>query len=246
MDIFEYNHNSQSLEIFPEKIFSDPLIVFHGTCSYHSNNIENNGLIVNTAPYNIEQVMILVDLLKSEDFSKYDIKKVFFNSTVAEGIEHYLDSIITKNFRLSFSCLSSECVSFSFSDKKGGQAFHEIREAKQIIESAIIENDSLKKTIPTEIINLFDELKKIDSSDGVVYAIKLPQKLDGITCENNVIYSTKSIPVENIIGKLIIPNNPAELHIERSRFTSMIQNKLFKGGGINQILWRYQKLDEIE
>lgn len=239
---YPYQHDSENLEIVPKEIWTNPMIVFHGTTTYHSENIEKNGLIINTPPYNIDHVKILVGTLKSNDFSKFDTQKGFFKWTTAFGIEHYLDAIQKKEFRISFSPLSSACVAFTTSATKGGQAFRDIREAKQIIDSAINYDNSIASKIPNEINLLFNELEKVNKSHGVVYAIKLPDDLNGIECNmNNVIYSTVSIPKELIIGKVIIPDSPVELQIMQTKINDKIKTKLHTNGGLAIRIWNNQK-----
>lgn len=237
MKEFDYSLNNETLEIFPAEFSENPLIVYHGTTSYHSKNIEENGFRVNTPPYNIDQVKILVDTLKSTDFSKYDVKKGFHNWTTAFGIEHYLDA----KFRISFSPVSYACAAYTRSLTKGGQAFRDIREAKTIIEFAIKNDPSLEKKVPDEVSLLFSELNKVDNSQGVIYAVKLSEELTGIECDlNNVVYANRDIPKEHIIGKIYIPENPSELEIEQNAINQKIKSKLHGNGGLGVIIWRKQ------
>lgn len=120
LKVFPFSIDKLNLEIVPQEIWSNPLIVFHGTNAYHSYRIEESGFIVNSALYQIDKVKILVETLKSNDFSKYDEKKGSFNCTTAIGIEHYLDRIEKGKFRLSFSPLSIVAAQYSFSETKGG------------------------------------------------------------------------------------------------------------------------------
>lgn len=241
MEEFDYSLNNETLEIFPAEFSVNPLVVYHGTTSYHSKNIEENGFRVNTPPYNIDHVKILVETLKSIDFSKYDVKKGVLNWTTSFGIEHYLDAIDKKEFRISFSPVSYACVAYTKSQTKGGQAFRDIREAKAIIEFAIQNDPSLEKKVPDEIPLLFSELNKVDNSQGIIYAVKLPKELTGIECDlNNVVYANRDIPKENIIGKIHIPENPTELEIEQNAIKQKIKSKLHGNGGLGVIIWRKQ------
>jgi hypothetical protein len=241
MKEFDYSLNNETLEIFPAEFSKNPLIVYHGTTSYHSKNIEENGFCVNTPPYNIDKVKILVETLKSADFSKYDVKKGFLNWTTAFGIEHYLDAIEKKEFRTSFLPVSYACAAYTKSQTKGGQAFRDIREAKTIIEFAIQNDPSLENKVPDEVTLLFSELYKVDNSQGVIYAVKLPEELKGIECDiNNVVYSNRDISKEHIIGKINIPENPTELEIEQNAINQKIKSKLHGNGGLGVIIWRKQ------
>jgi len=238
---YQYQQDDENLEIVPKEVWTNPMVVFHGTTTYHSENIEKNGFIVNRPPYNIDHVEILVGILKSNDFSKFDHKKGFLNWTTAFGIEHYLDAIHKKEFRLSFSSLSSACVAFTTSIAKGGQAFRDIREAKQIFDFAINSDNSLENKIPNEVLLLFNELEKIEISQGVVYAIKLSDDLNGVECDiNNVIYSSVSIPKELIIGKVLIPDSPDVLQIAQTKINDKIKSKLHTNGGLAIRIWRNQ------
>lgn len=241
MKEYKYLHDSSNLEIVPIEIWGNPMNVFHGTTTYHSESIEKNGLIVNSAPYNINHVKVLVNTLKSSDFSKFDSKKGFFNWTTAFGIEHYLDAIEKKEFRLSFSPLSSACVSYTISATKGGQAMRDIRQAKEIFDLAVKIDSALADKIPNEVHLLFAELEKIERSKGVVYIIQLPEELNGIECDiNNVIYSSVSIPSELIIGKVLIPDSPMELSIDQNLIKEKIKSKLHTNGGLAIKIFRKQ------
>lgn len=237
-----YQLDNINLEIVPQEIWSNPLNVFHGTTTYHSKSIEKNGFIVNSAPYNIEYVKILVQTLISLDFEKYDLKKGFFNWTTAFGIEHYLDALEKKEFRLSFTPLSLASAQYTFSETKGGQAVRDIREAKKIFDLAIIENKSLEDKIPEEVLQLFDIVQEIDNSSGIVYVVQLPNHLNGIECDmNNVIYSSLSIPKELIIGKVLIPNQLNELEFDKTLINNKIKSKLHTNGGVALQIWRNQE-----
>jgi hypothetical protein len=236
-----YQLDNINLEIVPQDIWSNPLNVFHGTTTYHSERIENKGFIVNSAPYNIEDVKILVQTLKSPDFEKYDLKKGYFNWTTAFGIEHYLDALEKKEFRLSFTPVSLASAQYTFAETKGGQALRDIREAKKILDFALIQNQSLEDKIPEEVIHLFDVIQEIDNSIGVVYVVRLPDDLNGIECDmNNVIYSNLSIPRERIIGKILIPNQLTELELDKNLINNKIKSKLHTNGGLGIQIYRNQ------
>ncbi len=229
---YEYQFDPAYLEIFPSEIFSDNSVVFHGTNEYHSLNIEKNGFVVNTSAYNLEQAQKLVELLEHPDVSKYDVKKGFFQWTTAHGARHYMESIEKNSFRLSFSALSSACIAFTEGPRKGGQAFADIRQAREIISRAMIEHKN-SIVIPPEINDLFQQLNHIDQSRNVIYAIRLPKDLDGITCENNVIYSKKSISADNIVGKVIIPDEEGlRLSAIKASINQKLKEKLFHNAGL--------------
>lgn len=239
MKVFPFSIDNINLEIVPKEICSNPMIVFHGTSSYHSNRIEENGFIVNSVPYEIDKVRILVETLKSNDFSKFDKKKGFLKWTTAFGIEHYLDAIEKGEFRLSFTPLSLAAALYSFSETKGGQALRDIRIAKQIIETAVEHDNSLQEKIPVEVIQLIELLSEIDNSNSVVYAVQLTDNLEGIECDmNNVIYSNISIPKELIVGKVLVPNSFGQNTFDKKLIDNRIKAKLHTNRGLGIRTWR--------
>ncbi|HEY1039515.1 MAG TPA: hypothetical protein VGF30_08935 [Bacteroidia bacterium] len=245
MQILNYNHNALTLEIFPAEIYSDPLIVYHATISSHSYSIENNGFIVNIPPYPIVNAQSLINFLQSPQISKYDLPKGFWKWTIAQGIEHYLDSIQKDEFSISFASLSSACVSYAFSETKGGQAFRDIREAKQLIDDLMNKNIIQQNIVPQEVIDLFSQLESLEQSTGVVYAVRLPGNLDGIECSAfNVVHSRKSLPVASIVAKIILPPNPTELSISPDLLKDKNKEKLHTNNGIAVQLWRNQMESE--
>jgi hypothetical protein len=239
MKDFSFIIDDINLEIVPEEIWSNSMVVFHGTSAYHSRSIEEKGFSVNSPPYDIDSVKILVETLKSNEFSQYDEKKGFFNWTTAFGIEHYLDAIEKKEFRLSFTPLSLAAAQYSFSETKGGQALRDIRVAKQIFDTAVKQNNSLQEKIPNEVIQLFEIVTEIDNSDSVVYAVQIPNDLKGIECDmNNVIYSKFSIPNALIIGKVLVPSSFGQTIFDKKLIDDRIKAKLHTNGGLAIRIWR--------
>lgn len=96
----------------------------------------------------------------------------------------------------------------------------------------------MQKEIPTEVIQLFDLLPQLDSSQGVVYAIKLPDDLNEIQADdaNKVVYSSKSLPASSIIGKVLIPNEFTCVPFDLEVLNRKLSRKYFNG--IGQILNR--------
>lgn len=239
MKFFSFSIDNLNLEIVPQEIWSNPMIVYHGTSVYHSNRIEESGFIVNLVPYEIDKVKILVETLKSNDFSKYDEKKGFFNWTTAFGIEHYLDAIKKGEFRLSFTPSSLVAAQYTFSETKGGQALRDIRVAKQIFETAVKRDNSLQEKIPIEVIQLFELVSEIDNSNSVVYAVQLTDDLQGIECDmNNVIYSNISIPKELIVGKVLVPNSFGQNVFDKKLIDNRIKAKLHTNRGLGIRIWQ--------
>lgn len=217
MNEFAYIFNEIDCEVFPLSITQNKLIVYHGTCEYHSKSIEENGFVVNTAPYDILHAKKLIDILESEDFLIYDVPKGILKWTIAMSMKHYIEGIEKNEFKLSFSSLSTNCVSYTYGSNRGGQAMNDIREARQIIEESIKNNDSLKSKIPNEVNVLFDEISIIDKSKGVIYAIQLPEDLRGIEYYGEIIYSSISINKDCIVGKVIIPDEILDIEKHKAK-----------------------------
>jgi hypothetical protein len=242
MRVFPFSLDNINLEIVPHDIWSNPMIVFHGTSVYHSASIEEKGFIVNSPPYEIEKAKILVNTLMNNDFAIYDEKKGLFNWTTALGIKHYLDSIENEGFRLSFSPLSLVAAQYTLSETKGGQALRDIRVAKQIFETALQQDFSLQEKIPNEVKQLFDLVSEIDNSDSVVYVIQLTDDLKGIECDmNNVIYSKRTIPKELVIGKVIVPSSFVQNTIDKKLIDCRIKTKLHTNRGLGIKIWEYSE-----
>lgn len=95
--------------------------------------------------------------------------------------------------------------------------------------------------MPNEVSLLFSELDKVDNSQGVIYAVWLPESLIGIQYDlNNVIYANRDILKEQIIGKVHIPESPSESEIELNAIKQKIKSKLHVNGGLGVIIWRKQ------
>jgi hypothetical protein len=228
MKEFNFKYDTDSYEIFPKELYSNPLIVYHGTVEYYSEKIEKDGLIANFTPYNINTVKTLLKILPDINFSKYENKDR--NCSIAKTIVDYLD-IHKKNTRkLSFYCLSATCIKFTQNEYKGGQAFREIRMTKVIIDEVIKNDSNLSKCVINEVKELFDEVEKIDKSNGIVYAIKLPANLQGIELDNYIIRSSLSIPADSIIAKVVIPENYNTQFMNHEILLKRNESKLYNNG----------------
>jgi hypothetical protein len=245
MKVYPLNFNTQTYEIFPEEIWSNKLVVFHGTTTFHSQCIEKNGFKKNYIPYNLDYAKKLIELFNKPEISQFDDEKytVVFDfdktkSNTANAINQYLATKKSPNSKISFFPLSTSCLKYTIGDNKGGLAFNFIRKTKHIIAKAVLANPYLQKEIPIEVIQLFDLLAKLDNSQSVVYAIKLHYDLNNIQAEdvNKTIYSLESIPASSIVGKIIIPNDSADLSLDMILLENKLSKKYFNG--IGQILNR--------
>jgi len=66
MTEYPFNFDRENFEIFPKEIWSNKLIVFHGTTTFHSQSIESLGFNKNFIPFNISFVEKLVETLKMD------------------------------------------------------------------------------------------------------------------------------------------------------------------------------------
>jgi hypothetical protein len=219
MNQYDYILNEQSLEIFPAEIINDPLIVFHGTSSYYSDIIEENGFERGYSPFEQFDVENLASLLEREGFRNFDV------NNIAGSLRHYLSN----KMRLSFTSLSGAAINFATDISKGGQIIGKIRKAEEIVNDATADNAELNDFINQSIRDLFALCNNISNDSGVVYAIRLPNDLNGIKDENLVVYSDYSIPAVSIVGKVILPDEVVE--IVRENIIRQNKEKLIKGLG---------------
>lgn len=230
MPIIEYPYqlDPNNLEIFPEEIWRDPFVVYHGTSEYHSNNIENNGIEIGRSPFDINSANDLYNLLLNPNVSPFDIPRGYGGLNCARGLNSYLFGIQNNQIRLSFSNLSYSCVRYASGPLKGGQSLNHINEAQQIINAAISTTPGLINCVSQSILDLYTNVQAIQNSRGVVYAIKLPESLDGIEMGTGVVHSVLSIPRDSIVGKIVIPQNLNIADIDFNEIAQKHQSKLFK------------------
>lgn len=206
LHLFDYTLDEQNFEIFPEQIWQNKYVIYHGTAAYHSPVIERDGIQLKT-PFDIPAAKKLIELLKREDISPFDVPKSILRSTTAEGLAAYIYGIEHGELRLSFSHLSYICAQFASGSLKGGQSLHYIIEAQDIVTNAIQSNPAFQDEIDGDVTELFAEVATIRASEGVVYAIEVPHTLDGLELQNGVIHSYTPIPKDWLIGKVHIPND---------------------------------------
>ena len=245
MQTFDFNLDRVNLEIFPNDIWQDPNVVFHGTSEYHSQEIERNGFIPATAPFDLNDARELVRVLQLPEVIQFDRPQAF-GMTVSRTLNSYIFGIENNDFRLSFAYLSYLCVFFSTGQSKGGQTFGNVREAKSIIRQAIQANPDVERMITEPINRLFDLETNVANANGVVYAVRLEAPFNGITEEYGNIHSTVAISANNIIGKVILPNgiNVNEFTIETVKQRN--KQKLIRPGHLGIILNRMNLNDEDE
>jgi hypothetical protein len=235
MTVYNFNLDAEHLEIFPTEVWQDPFVVYHGTTSIHSNNIEANGFIKGVSPFNLEQAKELISVLESAAVKPFDTPSVI-GMTQAQTLKDYINAIERGYFRLSFSYLSYQCVLFASGPSKGGQTFGTVRKAKEVIEQAISANAIDSSTITEPITELFRLSNIAADSGSLVYAVKLPNDLKNIKLEYNVIYSSDNIPANQIIGKVCIPDNFDLNTIDRKNINTKLMSKLYKPKNIGAIL----------
>lgn len=235
MTTFEYNFDSENLEIFPKEIWLNPNIVFHGTSEYHSSNIEENGFKEKTIPFNVEAAELLIAVLQSREVLPYDIPNAS-GKTRRMVLENYLREMQGGGLRLSFAYLSYSCVLYSSGRSKGGQVFNIIRDAKTIIESAIKAHGDINEKITDQIESLFQLEEEIANSRGVVYAIELQPPYKGISVAMHNIYSYFSIGKDSIVGKVIVPKDIDISQIDSKALIHRNIQKLNKAGNLGTIL----------
>lgn len=212
MTEFDYQLDNNTLEIFPADICANSFIVFHGTVAHHSEKIEANGFQLGTAAYDPQQGLALADLLEQPGFVHLDVPTVYpiiGSVTLAQDIRQYLTNVQSNDWRISFAILSSAGAQFGLNSFKGGQGYVAIRKAKEIVDKAITASNSLSQAIPSEVQQLFAGLADLDASLGVVYAVELPNNLQGVEIgeSQSIVWSSASIPVSSVIGKVVVPAN---------------------------------------
>lgn len=193
MNIYTYQFDPISLEVFPPEIWQDPNIIFHGTTSYHSNNIENMGFLCRIPNlFDLDTINDIALILK-----QYQICSTTYNALI-ESINRIND------YQLSFAYLSSLCIPFAIGERRGGQVFLLIRKAEKLIKNALWQSPELQ--IKEKVKKMFQLANDVQNSIGVIYAIKLKEPYNGLELLNEIIYSSIPINKSNIVGKILIPN----------------------------------------
>jgi hypothetical protein len=202
---YKYFFDSIAYEVFPPEVYNDPFVVYHGTSSKYSSHIEETGLITGSTPFDLAGADELVSILELDGVRAYDTPIGVMNA--AQGLRNYIQYVRSGQARLSLSYLSYYCTLFASGPLKGGQIIDTIRRAREILSTALENNVITNAQITPAILAVFAEIDSHDFERGVIYAVKLPESLVGVTIENFVIYSTLSVPADKIIGKVYIPND---------------------------------------
>lgn len=235
MTTYEFSLDRDNFEIFPKEIWSDLHIVFHGTSEFHSDYIEQNGLIINYCPFNKADAIELISLLKKKEVAIFDTPRGI-NSNTAKALEHYINN----THRLSFSYLSFLATYYSYGIKKGGQIVGLIRDAQNIISKAISQDPDVHQYMTPSINRIFKRTEDIAKTNGVVYAIKLTEPYLGIQLENRTFHSTNPIDVSSIIGKVILPVNFLSTTSDDSIALVKDKDKFKKIGNLGAVLYRME------
>lgn len=240
---FDFNLDRVNLEIFPDNIWLDPNVVFHGTSEYHSQEIERNGFIPATAPFDINDARELVKVLQLPGLIQFD-RPQEIGMTVSKTLDSYISGIANNDFRLSFAYLSYLCVFFTTGRSKGGQIFGNVRQAKLIIQQATQANSDVERMITEPIKRLFELETNVAKANGVVYAVKLESAFNGISEEYGNIHSKVAISAKNIIGKVILPN---DINMNEFTITTVKRKniqKLLKPGHLGINLYKMNLNDD--
>lgn len=239
---FPFNFDRTVLEVFPASIWDNSLIVYHGTSSYYSGQIEKNGFTRGHCPFDPALGRQLVALLRHSEVCSYDPPSGALQMNVAAIIEQYLNNI-SVGIRLSFSPLSGQAALYATGALKGGQILGQIRSAQQIIARCLDDRGSAK--VPIEISAavstiepLFKMADEVMTSPGVVYAVQLPDSLEGIQVDLNIVYSTMDLPATSLVGKVMVPGSETRDSLGASSHHRRISQKLADHKSIRPVLMR--------
>ena len=213
MNSIPYNLDIQTLEIFPSSICNNTRIVFHGTVASYAERIESTGFQRGVSAYDIENGLALVEMLQLPEFAAFDVEQPAmpfipdWPRTVAASIAGYIKNVQHQGYNLSFAILSSDCLDYTNTHRKGGQGYAAIRRAKEIVDQALVKNPELSSQIPLAVRRLFEELELLKSVAGVVYAVEMPQNLHGLEISDdlNTVWSSQPISASAIIEKVTVP-----------------------------------------
>lgn len=220
---FKFELDWDNYEIFPRNIWTNPYVVFHGTSSYYSNDIEDKGFLRGFCPFDLNLVTELIRVLQ---------ENVPLSEKVASDLDFYVRGQQRAPLRLSFFYRSYTCALYADGSFKGGQIFTHVKEAFNLLKPHM---DYLSSSPLTELFNI---LMQIKSQPGIIYAVQLPNDLEGISAELGVIYSKGNISRDLIIGKVLLPNQlqTPELSLGESRKVNI--SKINKPGNLGPILYR--------
>ncbi|MCV9933032.1 hypothetical protein OIU80_12135 [Flavobacterium sp. LS1R47] len=209
MEEYVWNPNFENLDLFPHHIYNNFGLIYHGTSTIYSDDIENNGFRINHLPFPIEGlreiINLLADLGEPSDYMPNDFQ---FNFNHAGAIEHYLAS----SHDISFTISGYPALKFASGSSKGGQIVGKIKNALNRIRALI---NLLLNENPIELIRRLERIEHIDNecndisnAQGVIYVIRPSMEImEQLYTDHKVVFSREAIPVESIIAKLTVDAN---------------------------------------
>lgn len=236
MTNYQFQGAIEKTFLFPKELELNPNVIFHGTIEYHSNSIEEDGFVVGNSPFDIEAANLLIDTLRLPEFAPFDTPNPYGSNT-ATGLEGFLAGL-DNGYRLSFGPLGSKCAMYTCGALKGGQATHYIREANSKLNTSFARNAELANLIPKEVTNLFDCIALWENSCSVIYAVKLGS-LRGVDVEGHI-HIRRNIVPDEIVGKMIIPNDFPFDDFDENKMDQIIRSKLHLNGGLGIQVERYK------
>lgn len=200
---FDMNKFINNHEVFPPDIPCFNRLMYHGTNSFFSNDIELNGFQTNVDIVNIEDIRNLIEILRSINLQS--------QTNCLQVLENHVNKhfTVTGNLkRISFALTSCRCLNYASQEFAGGQIVRSVRDAFNHIKNNISD-------VPKRLQDTFKNLEQIQNNvftilnnncNGVIYAINVTNDLiDNLEMDaQRTIQSRISIPSHNIVGKTII------------------------------------------
>lgn len=242
MDEFEWLPNLDLLEIFPRHISDDMSLIYHGTSTIYSNDIEANGLTNSYSPIPITDLQIIINLLERlGQPSDFDPNSFQFKFNYAGVIEHYLHYL--GNHPISFTAHDFAAVQYASGNSKGGQIVGKIKGALSFIRESIdqLPVDNADRVLLNNdferVANVVNRCEEIEQGEGVVYAIRPSiEQLAHFKVDHNVIFSSGPIQHENLIAKIRIPANYVLEDEVACQIKGEVKKRLHKPGSIGHTL----------
>jgi hypothetical protein len=211
MEEYLWNPNFENFELFPQHINNDFGLIYHGTSTIYSDDIENNGFRINHLPFPNEGlreiINLLADLGEPSDYIPNDFQ-IHFNS--AGAIDHYLAT----PHPISFTIASYPALKFAAGLSKGGQIVGKVIQALDQITMLINhmppenENRIIFLRRLEEIQHIADKCNLISNGQGVIYVIRPSlEMMTNLFVHHKVIFSNEMIPNEMIIAKITVDAN---------------------------------------
>lgn len=178
---------------FPSNIESDNFYMFHGTSSFFSDNIEENGFNLDFEILEEEylnNILLLANNLKEEKII------IFLN---LYNRYRYNDKTI------SLALTSGFCTNYIKEPFIGGQILNVI---SNIVNILMLKEEHLTEGNILLLNFIKTQIDKIRESPGVIYVINVQEMIKDkswMEVINNYGLVKKNIPIEFIVAKLIIP-----------------------------------------